>query len=66
MPVRSTLPDDFRLIAFRKAIQVLCSDDPSRIHTIQMIFSDPRSELLPELDRKSAFGAYQTQDTEAR
>jgi hypothetical protein len=50
--------DDFRLVAFRKALQVLCSDDPSRIHTIQMILSDPRSELLPELDRKSAFGAY--------
>jgi hypothetical protein len=58
--------DDFRLIAFRKALQVLCSDDPSRIHTIQMILSDPRSELLPELDRKSAFGAYPTQETETR
>jgi hypothetical protein len=58
--------DDFRLIAFRKALQVLCSDDPSRIHTIQMILSDPRSELRPELDRKSAFGAYPTQETETR
>ena len=53
------------LVAFRKALEVLCSDEPTRIHTIQMILSDPRSELLPELDRKSAFGAYPIQE-EAR
>jgi len=25
---------------------------------VQMLLSDPRTDLLPELDRKSAFGAY--------
>ena len=58
--------DDFRLIAFRKAIELLQADVPSRIEAIQMILSDPRSELLPELDRKSAYGAYPMQETEAR
>jgi hypothetical protein len=58
--------DDFRLVAMRRALQVLCSDSPSRIHEIQMILSDPRSELLPELDRKSAFGAYGGPGEEAR
>src|SRR5437763_15869065 len=50
--------DDFRLVAFRQALQALCARGPSRVDTIQMILSDPNSELLEELDRKSAFGAY--------
>lgn len=54
--------EDFRLVAFRKAIKLLDSDVPSRIRAIQTILSDPRSELLPELDRKSAFGAYPVQE----
>lgn len=58
--------NDFRLVAMRQALSVLCSDSPSRIHEIQMILSDPRSDLLPELDRKSAFGAYGGPAEEAR
>ena len=50
--------DDFRLMAFRQAIEVLSSGEPDRIQRIQMLLSDPRTDLLPELDRKSAFGAY--------
>ncbi len=50
--------DDFRLTAFRQALQALCDADPARLQTVQMIFSDPTVELLPQLDRKSAFGAY--------
>jgi hypothetical protein len=50
--------DDFRLVALRQALAALCSDQPGRLERIQMLLSDPRSELLEQLDRKSAFGAY--------
>ena len=50
--------DDFRLVAFRQALRALCGEGPSRLQAAQMIFSDPTVELLPRLDRKSAFGAY--------
>ena len=58
--------DDFRLVAFRRALQALCADRPSRMEAIQMIFSDPRSELLEQLDRKGAFGAYGGPQEEVR
>lgn len=48
--------DDFRLRAFRKALAVLTRDG-SRMLDVQMIFSDPRTELLDALDQKSADGA---------
>ena len=47
---------DFRIRAFTDALAALAG--PDRIGTVQMIFSDPRSELLEELDQKSAKGAY--------
>src|SRR5215208_1832968 len=50
--------DDFRLTAFRQALEALSADTPSRIQAVQMILSDPRSELLESLDRKGALGAY--------
>jgi hypothetical protein len=51
--------DDFRLAALRRALQVLSSDaEVSRLETIQMILSDTRTNLLEQIDRKSAFGAY--------
>ena len=50
---------DFRLVALRRALEVLCRDDgPSRLEAIQMILSDTSTDLLDHLDRKSAFGAY--------
>ena len=52
---------DFRARAFREALAVLVDDSASaetRVERVQMIFSDPRSELLDELDQKSAKGAY--------
>ncbi|HYU19595.1 MAG TPA: hypothetical protein VEQ11_12965 [Chloroflexota bacterium] len=58
--------DDFRLAAFRQALRVLSADAPARVESIQMIFSDPTTELLPELDRKSAFGAYAGPRTEVQ
>jgi hypothetical protein len=52
--------DDFRLRSIRDALTVLADPDPPtpRVQRVQMIFSDPRSELLEELDQKSAKGAY--------
>jgi ABC-type uncharacterized transport system YnjBCD ATPase subunit len=50
--------DDFRLRSIRDALAVLAGDQRGRVQRVQMIFSDPRSELLDELDQKSAKGAY--------
>ena len=50
--------DDFRLRSVRDALAVLAGDEEDRVQRVQMIFSDPRSELLDELDQKSAKGAY--------
>src|SRR5690349_1609117 len=52
--------DDFRIVAFRKALAALLDTDRrTRMEEVQLLLSDPRTDLLPELDRKSAFGAYQ-------
>jgi hypothetical protein len=50
--------NDFRLRSVRDALDVLADRDGDRVHRVQMIFSDPRSELLEELDTKSAKGAF--------
>jgi len=50
--------DDFRLKAFNQALQALLEPE-RRMEKVQMLLSDPRTDLLPELDRKSAFGAYE-------
>lgn len=49
--------DDFRIIALKKAMQELNSDEPGRVERVLMIFSDQNTELLAELDRKAAYGA---------
>lgn len=49
---------DFRSRALREALDVLCSNDFPRVQKIEMIFSDPTTDLRPELDRKGAQGAY--------
>src|SRR5215216_5459516 len=48
--------DDFRVVAFRAALRLLCSDTPGRIEHIQMALSDLTIEPLAERDRQSAFG----------
>ena len=50
--------DDFRLHAFNQALEALLKPG-GRMQEVQMLLSDPRTDLLPELDRKSAFGAYE-------
>jgi len=55
--------DDFRMLAFRKALDALLHQSgASRMQAVQMLLSDPRTDLLEALDRKSAFGAYKTDD----
>jgi hypothetical protein len=53
--------DDFRIEAFRNALQVLCSRAPGRTQEIQLIFSDPTTAPMERLDQKSARGAYKRQ-----
>ena len=52
--------DDFRMVAFRAALGVLTGGQPgaTRLQAIQLVLSDPRTEVLEQLDRKGAFGAY--------
>ena len=49
---------DFRMLAFREALSVLCDGSFPRVARIQMIFSDPTTEPRAELDQKAAKGAY--------
>ena len=50
--------DDFRMRSVQEALKTLVDGQANRVQRVQMIFSDPRSELLDELDQKSAKGAY--------
>lgn len=49
---------DFRIRAFREALTMLASPSPDYVAQIQALLSDPRSEPIPVLDRKSALGAF--------
>ncbi len=57
--------DDFRLRATREALAVLTDGEKDRTLRAQMIFSDPRTDLLPSLDRKGALGAYDADSGES-
>jgi hypothetical protein len=50
--------DDFRMRSLREAMAVLSDGEGDRVLRIQMILSDPSTQLLPSLDQKSAKGAY--------
>ena len=49
---------DFRMAAFRRAVQVIASDAPDKIDQVQLLFSDPTTEPREKLDTKSASGAW--------
>lgn len=49
---------DFRMLAFREALDVLRGDSAGRVERIQMIFSDPTTEPRAALDQKGAKGAF--------
>lgn len=48
---------DFRIRAFTDALAGL-SQGAGRLDRLQLLFSDPTTDPLGALDRKSAFGAY--------
>jgi hypothetical protein len=52
---------DFRVRAFRQALAMLASDRPDYVGQIQQLLSDPRTEPIAALDRKSAQGAYEAE-----
>ena len=49
--------DDFRMKAFSDALASV-SQGGGRLERLQLLLSDPTTEPLGALDRKSAFGAY--------
>ena len=49
---------DFRMEAFHRALLALSSESTGRIEQLQLIFSDPTTELKEKLDTKSASGAW--------
>jgi hypothetical protein len=56
---------DFRMKAFTEALGAL-GRAGDRLDYIQMLFSDPTTEPLGALDRKSALGAYDRWSKERR
>ena len=50
---------DFRVQALREALQLLAGRGPGYVTQIQMLMSDPTTEPIAALDRKSAQGAYE-------
>ena len=48
---------DFRMKAFVEGLAIV-TQAGGRLDRLQMLFSDPTTEPLGALDRKSAFGAY--------
>jgi hypothetical protein len=56
---------DFRMQVFRDAVDALGTPG-DRLNRIQMLLSDPTTEPLDRLDRKSALGAFDRHAKEAR
>jgi hypothetical protein len=50
---------DFRLQALTEALQTLAGRGPDYVRQIQLLLSDPTTEPIAALDRKSAQGAYE-------
>jgi hypothetical protein len=50
---------DFRIQAFTEALKTLAGKGPDYVRQIQLLLSDPTTEPIPALDRKSAQGAYE-------
>ena len=51
------MQQDFRMKAFAEALAG-ASQGAGRLERLQLLFSDPTTEPIGALDRKSAFGAY--------
>ena len=57
---------DFRIEAFHAALGELSGATTSRVHRIQMIFSDQTTEPLEKFDHQSARGAFEGQPGEVQ
>jgi len=55
---RSEGEEDFRMIAFRKAVEELSKGGSNRAERILNVFSDPTTEPVEKATSKSATGAY--------
>ena len=62
---RKCAEQDFRMQVFRDAVDALGTPG-GRLNRIQMLLSDPTTDPLDRLDRKSALGAYDRGSKEAR
>ena len=63
---RSVATRDFRMKVLAEAVEALAGTS-DRLMRIQMLLSDPTTEPLDRLDRKSALGAFdRSSHTEAR
>jgi len=49
---------DFRLAAFREAIDALSSDQSNRAEQVLLAFSDPTEQPIPKATTKAACGAW--------
>jgi len=56
--VKKDAENEFRYIAFKKAVEELTGATPGRVERVQMLLSDPRLELLDERDQQNADGAF--------
>ena len=56
---------DFRMQVFAEAVGALAGPG-DRLTRIQLLLSDPTTEPLQRLDRKSAIGAFDRENKEAR
>ena len=50
--------DDFRIVAFRKALRELSTNKPDRANRVLLSLSDPTTEPLASATTKSAAGAW--------
>jgi len=55
---RSEGADDFRIRAFRAALQELAAPGPGKAKKILLALSDPTGEPIPQAGAKSASGAW--------
>ncbi|MCH2143699.1 MAG: hypothetical protein MK082_00995 [Phycisphaerales bacterium] len=54
--------DDFRITAFRKAIEELLESGPGRARRVQEAFSDHSTEPIEQAPMKGALGAFNPND----
>lgn len=55
---RSTGEADFRLEAFKQALNQLSSSEPQRAKNVLLALSDPTKEAIPAATTKAACGAW--------